>query len=863
MAATETFTDVAQTTVTAGGNTAPAPGTSETWTVSSSAAFPAAATGVTQFHIADPALPNEIIAVTNVSGTTWTVTRGAGTNAAVFAHSVPFTVKQAVPAAFMSSLTVGGLSNPMTTLGDTIYENATPAVARLAGSTSARRKAYTQTGTGTVSAAPAWQEPAVDWFNVVDYGADPAGSADSASAINSAIAAAVASPAGYGTIYFPSGSYKLVSAPVSVDSNDITLRGPGRGAGVATLSAAFSSLQQGTLIMGATAVRTACNIFDLCVTGNAANNSGHGVIWRIATGRVDNLTVQKPGTGTNTFTFTATSASPAVFTATAHGYVANQQVVLSNTVAGTNSMPGGFTAGVPYYIVAPTTNTFELAQVYGGTALNSTSTGAGSVQQLSDCFHASAGDVGGHLDTCHISNCSFQNLNGGACGFYNDGAMSDSTIAHCDLDGATAVSGNWGCCVGILDQGGSNRFIDNHPFGYAYAGALFNGRNTDVTSGEYESTGNLGTNLANVTIGLPSYGTASNNKVTVRGIKTYYNTTNFSGTRAGSDILVSGASAVTVADCSLAWGGGSAFNELALVNAQDVKIHHNDAIANQFDATVCGHFVIATTGTGNLRFTIDHNHMTTSSGSAAININDASHCQIDFNTILSNSNIKDAGAADYNTWIGNDVTAYTTPASAIISAGAHSYIGANPGFYLPAVLGSDQWSPADNGLLVANMDWLMAGTTQILTGGTVYLMKVEIRQSMTWTNVWFDLQTAGVGASTGSFVGLYSSAGTLLSGSADMAASLTGTTGPKSVALSTPQALTAGSFVWVAILVNLATTQPTLRIAAPVAHANANLTAASLRFCVNGTGVTALPSPSITPASNTATGAFTFVVAGN
>jgi hypothetical protein len=45
---------------------------------------------------------------------------------------------------------------PLTTLGDTVYENATPAPARLPGNTSATKNFLTQTGTGSVSAAPAW-----------------------------------------------------------------------------------------------------------------------------------------------------------------------------------------------------------------------------------------------------------------------------------------------------------------------------------------------------------------------------------------------------------------------------------------------------------------------------------------------------------------------------------------------------------------------------------------------------------------------------------------------------------------------------------------------------------------------------------
>jgi hypothetical protein len=48
------------------------------------------------------------------------------------------------------------LSNPMTTLGDIIYENATPAPARLAGNITSTKNFLVQTGTGSVSTAPVW-----------------------------------------------------------------------------------------------------------------------------------------------------------------------------------------------------------------------------------------------------------------------------------------------------------------------------------------------------------------------------------------------------------------------------------------------------------------------------------------------------------------------------------------------------------------------------------------------------------------------------------------------------------------------------------------------------------------------------------
>lgn len=101
--ATELFANLPSTTVSSGGTDAPSGGTSESWTVASSTSFPAAVTGASQFHICDPAQPSEIMAVTNVSGSTWTVTRGAESTTPV-THSAGFTVKQVVTAGFLSGL---------------------------------------------------------------------------------------------------------------------------------------------------------------------------------------------------------------------------------------------------------------------------------------------------------------------------------------------------------------------------------------------------------------------------------------------------------------------------------------------------------------------------------------------------------------------------------------------------------------------------------------------------------------------------------------------------------------------------------------------------------------------------------------
>jgi hypothetical protein len=136
-----------------------------------------------------------------------------------------------------------------------------------------------------------------------------------------------------------------------------------------------------------------------------------------------------------------------------------------------------------------------------------------------------------------------------------------------------------------------------------------------------------------------------------------------------------------------------------------------------------------------------------------------------------------------------------------------------------------------------------------LTAGKLYLIKVPIRTNVTVSTIWWTVATAGSGASTGSFVGLYSSSGTLLATSTDVAANLT-TTGAHFWGVSS-QSLTAGTFVWVAILSNLATTQPALRACSgsDASIANINLSATTYQAAANGTGLSSLPA-SITPSSN-------------
>ena len=154
------------------------------------------------------------------------------------------------------------------------------------------------------------------------------------------------------------------------------------------------------------------------------------------------------------------------------------------------------------------------------------------------------------------------------------------------------------------------------------------------------------------------------------------------------------------------------------------------------------------------------------------------------------------------------------------------------------------WLPSDNNLLGAVADPYVYRSGQILTAGTVYLVKLPIRLATTITYLWWSVTTIGAGSSAGSFTGLYSSGGSLLTGSSDIGTDLTSLSTYK-MTLTTPQSLSAGTFVWAAFLSNLVATQPNLACAtAPSSLLNAGLTAASYRVAVNSPAATTVASGS-------------------
>ena len=178
----EQFGDVPYGAVSSGGTTAPAPGTSQSWTVTTTSVnpFPGASNSMippTAFHVADPALPSETIVVTNVSGTAWTVTRGVDGTAPV-AHATGFTIYQVVSAGALGMF------------------------------------------------------PQVYNVRSVTYGATGNGSTDDTAAIEAALTAA--GSAGGGRVHIPVGTYKITPPSATVPAltvpSNVTISGDGIGA---------------------------------------------------------------------------------------------------------------------------------------------------------------------------------------------------------------------------------------------------------------------------------------------------------------------------------------------------------------------------------------------------------------------------------------------------------------------------------------------------------------------------------------------------------------------------------------------------------------------------------------------------------
>lgn len=160
------------------------------------------------------------------------------------------------------------------------------------------------------------------------------------------------------------------------------------------------------------------------------------------------------------------------------------------------------------------------------------------------------------------------------------------------------------------------------------------------------------------------------------------------------------------------------------------------------------------------------------------------------------------------------------------------------------------------GFLAWTIDPAIFSTAIAATNNTLTLIRVNIRNSISVSNVCLYVTGGGVSlTSSENYAGLYNSSGTLIASTADQTSSWA-SSGLKTMALSGgPYGLTGGTFAWIAFLANTSSTTPTFTGTSSNAL-EAGLTAATARTATNGTGTSITGIGNITPGSNVALSAF-------
>lgn len=186
-------------------------------------------------------------------------------------------------------------------------------------------------------------------------------------------------------------------------------------------------------------------------------------------------------------------------------------------------------------------------------------------------------------------------------------------------------------------------------------------------------------------------------------------------------------------------------------------------------------------------------------------------------------------------YIGNRATAadVAAPAWALVEArliDTSDFGGGPPGNLTPALHGALAWTtdPID----------ITGGTSMTVTGGVIYLFKVQLIKAATLTGAVIRIQTAGATQTQG-YVGLYDSAGNLVAVSANQTTAWQ-STGDKTIAFTAPVTLASGTY-FLAFL-SQATTPARPLSSGAITTPNMNLSAGNHRTATSGTAQTALPS---------------------
>lgn len=162
------------------------------------------------------------------------------------------------------------------------------------------------------------------------------------------------------------------------------------------------------------------------------------------------------------------------------------------------------------------------------------------------------------------------------------------------------------------------------------------------------------------------------------------------------------------------------------------------------------------------------------------------------------------------------------------------------------------WRPYDQGFIAWSLDPAMVSSSSTPTSGTLQVVMLKIPYDATVSNIHMHVQTAGSSLTSGrNFAGLYDSSNNKLSLTADQTTPWS-SAGGKTMALVTPQAVTAGSIVKVCFWA-VGTTTPSFSRSVSFSGTAINLgQSTNFRFATADTGLTTTAPNTI--GTQTATG---------
>jgi hypothetical protein len=244
--------------------------------------------------------------------------------------------------------------NPMTTLGDTDYGGASGVETRLAGNTTTTKKYLSQTGNGSVSAAPAWAQIAAADLSDGNSGTGSIAHATSPTFVTPTLGAASATTVNGLTITSSTGTLTVVNGKTAKFDNTIEFAG--------TDSTVITFQGTGTVVNRDSTDTLTNKTFDTAGTGNVFKINGTGVSAVTGSGSV--VLATSPTISAPTLSGTTAMASATLSgTITSYNGTATQRVGVRSIIGFDDQTAQGANIGAKDLVSAATMSTDMQIQI--------------------------------------------------------------------------------------------------------------------------------------------------------------------------------------------------------------------------------------------------------------------------------------------------------------------------------------------------------------------------------------------------------------------------------------------------------------------------------------------------------------------